>query len=82
MLTKNGPFKDHLTLNVGEDLRICYFNIERISKLKGEVLTNIMNKERIDVIALEETHTKDDNDSTIPIKTNEPQSRSYGYRTA
>ena len=27
-----------------------------------EVLTKIMNKERIDVIALQETHAKDDND--------------------
>lgn len=52
MLTENGPFKDHLTLNVGEDLRICHFNIEGISKAKCEVLTKIMNKERIDVIAL------------------------------
>jgi len=51
-----------LTLNVGEDLRICHFNIEGISKAKCEVLTKIMNKERIDVIALQETHTKDDND--------------------
>jgi len=32
-----------------------------------------MNKERIDVIALQETHMKDDNDSTILIKNNEPQ---------
>jgi exonuclease III len=62
MPTVNGPFKDHLTLNVGEDLRICHFNIEGISKAKCEVLTKIMNKERIDVIALQETHTKDDND--------------------
>ncbi|KAE9523030.1 hypothetical protein AGLY_016661 [Aphis glycines] len=62
MPTVNGPFKDHLTLNVGEDLRICHFNIEGISKAKCEVLTKIMNKERIDVIALHETHTKDDND--------------------
>jgi len=81
MPTENGPFKDHLTLNVGEGLRICHFNIEGISKVKCEVLTNIMNKERIDVIALQETHTKGDNDSTILIKNNGPQSRSYGYRT-
>lgn len=62
MPTENGPSKDHLTLNVGKDLRIRNFNIEGISKAKWEVLTKIMNKERIDVIALQETHTKDDND--------------------
>jgi len=62
MPTENGPSNDQLTLNVGEDLRICHFNIEGISKSKCEVLTKIMMKERVDVIALQETHTKDVND--------------------
>jgi hypothetical protein len=62
MTNKNGPFKDHLTLSIGGDLRICHFNIEGISKSKCEVLSKIMNKERIDVIALQETHTVDDED--------------------
>jgi exonuclease III len=60
MPTENGFFKEQLTLNVGEDLRICHFNTEEISKAKCEILTKIMNKERKDVIALQETHTKDD----------------------
>lgn len=58
---ENGSFKDHLKLNVGDDHRICHFNIEGISKTKSEVLTNIMNKERVNIIALQETHTEDDN---------------------
>lgn len=61
MLTENGPFKDQLTLNVGEDFRIYHFDIEGISKANCEVLTKITNKDKIDVIALQETHTKYDN---------------------
>lgn len=52
MPIENGLSKDQLTLNFGEDLRICHFNIEGIFKAKCEVLTKIINKERVDVIAL------------------------------
>jgi len=52
MPTENCPFENHLILNVGEDLRICNLNIKGISNVKCEVLTKIMNKERVDVIAL------------------------------
>jgi hypothetical protein len=45
MTNKNGPFKDHLTLSIGGDLRVSNFNIEGISKLKCEVLSKITNKE-------------------------------------
>lgn len=62
MPTENSIFNDHLKLNVGEDYRICHCNIEGIYKAKFEVLNKIMNKERIDIIALQEMHTKDDND--------------------
>lgn len=65
MINKNGHFKDLLTLSIGSDLRVCHFNIEGISKSKCEVLSKIMNKERlerIDEIALQETHTVDDED--------------------
>lgn len=41
---------------------MCHFNIEEISKSKFEVLSKIINKERVDVIALQETHTVDDED--------------------
>jgi exonuclease III len=62
MTNKNSPFKDHLTLSIGGDLRVCHFNIEGISKSKCAVLSKIMNKERVDVIALQETHTLNDED--------------------
>lgn len=52
MPNENGPFEDHLTLNVGEGLRICHFYIEGISKTKCEILTKIMSKERVNVIVL------------------------------
>lgn len=58
MPTENGPPKDHLTLNVGEDFRFCHFNIERIFKAKCEILTKTMNKERVGLIALQGTHTQ------------------------
>lgn len=62
MPTEISPSKDNLTLNVWEDLRTYHFNIEGISEAKCEVLTKFMNKERVDIIALQETHTKNDHD--------------------
>lgn len=62
MPTENNSFKDQLTLYVGKNLRICHFNVEEMSKAIFEVPTKIMNIEKVDVIALQEIHTNDDND--------------------
>jgi exonuclease III len=62
MPNENGPFKDHLTRDIGANLKVCHFNIEGISRDKCEVLSKLMNNERVDVIALQETHTVDDKD--------------------
>lgn len=62
MTNQNGPFKDHLSLSINGNLRVCHLNIEDISEPKSEVLSKIMYSERVDVIALQETHTKDNED--------------------
>uniref|UniRef100_A0A2S2QD57 Endonuclease/exonuclease/phosphatase domain-containing protein n=1 Tax=Sipha flava TaxID=143950 RepID=A0A2S2QD57_9HEMI len=62
MTNINGPFKDQLTRDIGANLTVCHFNIEGISRDKCEVLSKLMNDERVDVIALQETHTVDDKD--------------------
>lgn len=62
MTIENGPFKDQLTRDIGANLNVCHFNIEGISRDKCEVLSKLMSNERLDVIALQETHTVDDND--------------------
>lgn len=59
MPNKNGPFKNHLTLNIGTYLRICHLNIEGISKDKCEILSKIMISNKVDVIALQKIHTTD-----------------------
>lgn len=63
MPNKNGPLKDHLTLNIGTDLRVCHLNIDGITKDKFEVLSKIIISNNVDVIALMETLTTDEADS-------------------
>lgn len=41
---------------------MCHFNSEGISKSKCEVLSNVVNKVMVDVIALQETHTAVDDE--------------------
>ncbi|VVC31250.1 Endonuclease/exonuclease/phosphatase, partial [Cinara cedri] len=53
---------DHLTLNIGTYLRIRNLNIEGITKAKCEILSKIMINNKVDVIALQETHTTDEAD--------------------
>lgn len=62
MTNVNGPFKDQLIRDIGANLKVCHFNIEGISRDNCEVLSKLMNNERVDVIALQETHTVDDKD--------------------
>jgi exonuclease III len=62
MTNENGPLKKQLTRDIGTNLKVFYFNIEGILKSKCEVLRKLMKNERVDVIALQETHTVDDKD--------------------
>lgn len=75
MTNVNGPFKDHLTRDIGANLRVCHFNIEGISRDKCEVLSKLMNDERVDVIALQETHTIDAKD--LKRRKKRPKTRIY-----
>jgi len=59
---QKGPFHDQMTLRVGVVLRICHFNIEKISNAKSELLGSICRQKAIDVIAIQETHTVDNAD--------------------
>lgn len=45
----------------GNVLRICQLNVEGLSRNKGEILSKILRENKVDVIALQETHTEDDN---------------------
>lgn len=57
-----GPSQDHLNRRVGNILQICQLNIEGISREKSEYLTHVLDEQKIDVLALQETHTVDDED--------------------
>uniref|UniRef100_A0A1B0D7V9 Uncharacterized protein n=1 Tax=Phlebotomus papatasi TaxID=29031 RepID=A0A1B0D7V9_PHLPP len=52
--------EDSLTLDVGASLRICHLNVEGMSKAKSEYLARLMRDERVDIIAIQETHTISD----------------------
>lgn len=49
-------------LQLGHCLKILYFNIEGISAEKSEVLLKILNENHVDVVCLQETHSKSDAD--------------------
>lgn len=49
-------------LNVGQCMNVMYLNIEGISKEKSEVLHRIAVENDVDVLCLQETHTKSDED--------------------
>lgn len=50
---KNVPSKDHLTYDIRAKFKVCYFNIDGISRDKCEKLGRLMNKEPVDAIALQ-----------------------------
>jgi exonuclease III len=58
----NGPFQGHSTQILGPCLKVCHLNIEGISSAKIEILSKLMREEKVDVIALQETHTLDEAD--------------------
>ena len=50
------------SLKLGHCLRILHLNIEGISAEKTEVLMKIIQEKDIDVVCLQETHSKNDED--------------------
>lgn len=58
----NDPFQGQLTQTLDACLRVCHLNIEGISTAKSEILSKLMREEKVDVIALQETHTIDEAD--------------------
>lgn len=58
----NGPFQGQVTQKINACVRVCHLNIEGISTTKSEVLSKLMKEEKVDVIALQETHSIDEAD--------------------
>lgn len=50
------------SLIIGSQLNVCTLNIEGISKAKCDVLSKVLYDENIQILMLQETHTKDDSD--------------------
>lgn len=53
----NGTSQHKVTKHIGSYIRIRQLNIEGISRAKGESLSKILNENKIDVVAIQETHT-------------------------
>uniref|UniRef100_A0A1B6H1M2 Endonuclease/exonuclease/phosphatase domain-containing protein n=1 Tax=Cuerna arida TaxID=1464854 RepID=A0A1B6H1M2_9HEMI len=69
----NGPSEGHTDFrNIGSVLNICHLNIEGMSRSKSECLSNILIQHQVDILALQETHVEDHENSA---KSNIP-----GYR--
>ncbi|KAI5727861.1 hypothetical protein M8J77_007803 [Diaphorina citri] len=57
----NIPFVDTPSRNLGPALLVCHLNIEGISRSKCEYLyTKILLPNKVDVLALQETHTENE----------------------
>jgi hypothetical protein len=55
-----GSFQSHAVKEIGKQLSVCHFNIEGMSRAKGEILHRIMSTNRVDIILLQETHIADE----------------------
>lgn len=58
----NGSFQNHQSRGDGQLIRIMQLNIEGISSAKSEYLHKILHDLNIDVVNIQETHTKDNQD--------------------
>lgn len=56
----NGCSHGQLTRNLGPCIRICQFNIEGISRAKCDVLQKVLSDNDVDVLAIQETHTENE----------------------
>lgn len=52
----NGPSQCPLTKILGPSVRVCYLNIEGISRAKSEYLSTLLLDNNIDVVLIKETH--------------------------
>lgn len=59
---RKGPSQDLLTRKLGPSVRICQLNVEGISKAKCDFLSKFLLDNNIDVLLLQETHTKSDDE--------------------
>ena len=59
---------DHGFQVVGPALRILQLNVEGMSAAKRDLISNIADKEKIDIVCLQETHVKDDKANRFDIK--------------
>src|SRR5436190_200869 len=65
--TANGLSQGHTskvtakdTKQLGTCINVCHFNAEGLSKAKSECIGRVMSNNKIDVLALQETHCNDD----------------------
>lgn len=54
----NGPSQGHVR-NLGNVVNICHFNAEGLSRAKCECLSKMLLNNQVDVLALQETHIQD-----------------------
>jgi tellurite resistance-related uncharacterized protein len=57
MPTEEDPRLTQRYLPLGTNLTICQITIEGFSSSKGDYLARLMLEEKVDVIAVQETHT-------------------------
>jgi hypothetical protein len=48
------------SLTIGLNLKICHLNIDGISASKSDYLSHLMREHKIDIVAIQETHTTSD----------------------
>lgn len=58
--TDIGPRQGPMTRDLGACIRICQINIEGISRAKCKILGRILTEQNIDVVAVQETHTENE----------------------
>src|SRR5436190_22012890 len=70
--TTNGLSQGHTskvtakdTKQLGTCINVCHFNTDGLSKAKSECIGRVMSDNKIDVLALQETHCNDDDLSAI-----------------
>lgn len=55
---QNDPFDNVQVRLIGSCLRICHLNVEGISASKSQFLHKLLTEQKIDVLAVQETHTE------------------------
>lgn len=55
-----GPSKGQTTIDLTPKVKICQINIEGISRAKCQYLHRILKDNEIDIVAVQETHTENE----------------------